>query len=98
MSRPFIFYPISSLEIKFTIHFFMPHYGKCDVISEQSKKFKLKYLVNKALELKGQKNLYYSCKSLLHNAKKSFRFINTLKLNTDIIKQVSSVRFLRLNN
>ena len=30
----------------------MPRYAKCDVISGQDKKFKLKYLVNKTLERK----------------------------------------------
>ena len=35
----------------------MPHYAKCDVISEQNKKIKLKYLVNKSLERKSTKEL-----------------------------------------
>ena len=33
----------------------MSHYAKCDVISGQNKKFKLKYLVNKTLERKSTK-------------------------------------------
>ena len=33
----------------------MPHYAKCDVISD--KKFKLKYLVNKTLERKDTREL-----------------------------------------
>ena len=35
----------------------MPHYAKCDVISRQNKKFKLKYLVDKTLERKSIKEL-----------------------------------------
>ena len=35
----------------------MPHYAKCDVISGENKKFKLKYLVNKTLERKSTKEL-----------------------------------------
>ena len=35
----------------------MPHYAKCDVISRQNKKFKLKYLINKTLQRKSKKKL-----------------------------------------
>ena len=49
----------------------MPHYGKCDVISGQNKKFKLKIS-------KVEKNLYYSFKSSFIQCNKNFRFINTL--------------------
>ena len=35
----------------------MPHYAKCDVISRQNKKFKLKYLINKMLQRKSTKEL-----------------------------------------
>ena len=35
----------------------MSHYAKCDVISRQNKKFKLKYLVNKTLKRKTTKEL-----------------------------------------
>ena len=35
----------------------MPHYAKCDVISGQDKKFKLKYLVNQTLERKDTREL-----------------------------------------
>ena len=35
----------------------MSRYAKCDVISGQNKKFKLKYLVNKTLERKSTKEL-----------------------------------------
>ena len=55
MSRPLIFHLVSSLENNFIIYFLMPHYAKCDVISGQNKKFKLKYLVNKTLERKSKK-------------------------------------------
>ena len=33
----------------------MPYYAKCDVISRQNKKFKLKYLINKTLQRKSTK-------------------------------------------
>ena len=33
------------------------HYAKCDAISRQNKKFKLKYFVNKTLERKTTKEL-----------------------------------------
>ena len=35
----------------------MPRYAKCDVISRQNKKFKLKYLINKTLQRKSTKKL-----------------------------------------
>ena len=35
----------------------MPHYAKCDAISRQNKKFKLKYLINKTLQRKSTKEL-----------------------------------------
>ena len=35
----------------------MPAYAKCDVISRQNKKFKLKYLINKTLQRKSVKEL-----------------------------------------
>ena len=35
----------------------MLHYAKCDVISGQNKKFKLKYLIHKTLERKTTKEL-----------------------------------------
>ena len=35
----------------------MLHYEKCDVISRQNKKFKLKYLINKTLQRKSTKEL-----------------------------------------
>ena len=35
----------------------MPHYAQCDVISQQYKKFKLKYLINKMLQRKSTKEL-----------------------------------------
>ena len=35
----------------------MPHYAKRDVISQQNKKFKLKYLINKTLQRKIRKEL-----------------------------------------
>ena len=35
----------------------MPQYAKCDVISRQNKKFKLKYVINKTLERKSTKEL-----------------------------------------
>ena len=35
----------------------MPHFAKCDVISGQNKKFKLKYLINKTLQRKNTKEL-----------------------------------------
>ena len=35
----------------------MSHYARCDVISGQNKKFKLKYLINKTLEHKSTKEL-----------------------------------------
>ena len=37
------------------IYFLIPHYAKCDVISRQNKKFKLKYLVIKMFERKTTK-------------------------------------------
>ena len=57
MSRPLIFHAVSSQENNFIIYFLMPHYAKCDVISGQDKKLKLKYPVNKTLELKCTKEL-----------------------------------------
>ena len=39
------------------IYFLMPHYAKCDVISRQNKKFKLKYLIDKTLQRKSTKKL-----------------------------------------
>ena len=41
----------------FIIYFLMPHDAKCDVISQQYKKFKLKYLINKTLQRKSTKEL-----------------------------------------
>ena len=35
----------------------MPHYAKCDVISRQNKKFKLKYFIYKMLQRKSTKEL-----------------------------------------
>ena len=35
----------------------MPNYEKCDVISRQNKRFKLKYLINKTLQRKSTKEL-----------------------------------------
>ena len=57
MSRPLIFHLVPSLENNLIIYFLMPHYAKCDVISGQNTKFKLKYLVNKTLERKSTKEL-----------------------------------------
>ena len=36
----------------------MPHFAKCDVISGENKKFKLKYLINKTLEHGGIKKCF----------------------------------------
>ena len=57
MSGPLIVYLVPSKENNFIIYFLMPHYAKCDVISGQNKKLKLKYLVNKTLERKSIKEL-----------------------------------------
>ena len=57
MSRLLIFHLVSSWENNFMIYFLIPHYAKCDVISRQNKKFKLKYLVNKMFERKTTKEL-----------------------------------------
>ena len=57
MSGPLSFHVVPSLENNFIIYFLMPHYAKCDVISGQNKKFKLKYLFNKTLERKTTKEL-----------------------------------------
>ena len=43
----------------------MPHHAKCDVISGQNENFKLKYLVNKALERKSTKELCYGLTVIL---------------------------------
>ena len=51
------------------------HYAKCDVISGQNKKFKLKYLINKTLERKSTKELDICItvfKVLSHDAIKIF--------------------------
>ena len=57
MSGPLIFHLVPSQENNFIIYFPMPHYAKCDPISRQNKKFKLKYLFNKTLEGKTTKEL-----------------------------------------
>ena len=56
MNIPLIF-DLVKKENNFTIYFLMPHHAKCDVISRQNKKSKLKYLINKALERKSTKEL-----------------------------------------
>ena len=58
----------------------MPHYAKCDVISRQNKKFKLKYLINKTLQRKSIKELvqYYSFKYSFSLCNKNFRVMGTL--------------------
>ena len=48
---------VSLLENNFIIYFLMPHYEKCDAVSRQDKKFKLKYLINKTLQRKSTKEL-----------------------------------------
>ena len=57
MSIPSMFHLVSLLENNFIIYFLMPHYAKCDVISRQNKKFKLKSLINKTLQRKSIKEL-----------------------------------------
>ena len=51
----------------------MPHYAKCDVISGQNKKFKLKYIVNKTF---GGQKYKRTCitflKVISHNRMKIF--------------------------
>ena len=44
----------------------MHHYAKCDVISGQDKKFKLKYLVNKTLEGKSTEELVLQFQKFFH--------------------------------
>ena len=50
----------------------MPHYAKCDVISRQNKKFKLKYLINKTLQRKSTKTCITVLNTLSHHAIKIF--------------------------
>ena len=54
----------------------MPHYAKCDVISRQNKKFKLKYLINK-LNVAAQK-YKRTCITVFSLHNKSFRVMGTL--------------------
>ena len=42
------------------------HYAKCDVISGQNKKFKLKYLIDKTLERKSTKELVLQFQKFFH--------------------------------
>ena len=44
----------------------MPAYAKCDEISRQNKKFKLKYLINKMLQRKSVLQLVLQFKILFH--------------------------------
>ena len=55
----------------------MSHYAKCEVISRQNEKFKMEYLVNKALECKSTKELVLQFLSSFIQFNN--RFINTLK-------------------
>ena len=57
----------------------MPHYAKCDVISRENKQFKLKYVINKTLQRKNRKNLYYIFKYSLTSYNNNFRLIDTFK-------------------
>ena len=43
------------------------HYAKCDVISGQNKKFKLKYLINKTLDRKSTRTCITVLKVLSRN-------------------------------
>ena len=58
----------------------MRHYAKCDVISGQNKKFKLKYLINKTLQRKSTKGLVLQVLNTLYFSlcNKNFRVIGTL--------------------
>ena len=61
------------------IYFLFRHYAKCDVISEENKQFKLKYLINKTLQCKSKKkNFYYSFKYSFTSYNNNFRVIGTL--------------------
>ena len=91
MSRPLIFHPVSSKENNFIIYFLMPHYAKSDAISEQDKKFKLKYLINKTLERKSTKQFVLQFKGSFTLRNKNFRFINTL---TKTIPQINDCLFV----
>ena len=49
----------------FIIYFLFPHYAKCDVISEENKQFKLKYLINKTLPRKSKKRTFITVLNIL---------------------------------
>ena len=50
MSILLIFYLISLLENDFIIYFLIRNYTKCDVISKQNRKLKLKSFINETLD------------------------------------------------
>ena len=69
MSIPLMFHVVSLQENNFIIYFMMPHYAKCDVISRENNRFKLKYLINKTLQRKSKKELvlYFKYSFTSHN-------------------------------
>ena len=64
--------------------FLMPHYAKCDVISGQNKKLKLKYLVNKALERKSIKELF-----IYQSSKFSFSCVSSVE---SVSREIDEIR------
>ena len=65
----------------------MPHYAKCDVISEQNKKFKLKYLVNKTLERKSTKELVLKEQYHISRIFSFLFFLSLYRLLMDLLKK-----------
>ena len=77
----------------------MPHYAKCDVISEQNKKFKLKYLVNKTLERKSTKELVLKEQCHISRIFSFLFFLSLYRLLMDLfkVKHVNCIIFTFLS-